>query len=122
MTLTYFELGDIRVAQEHQGDPDGGVVLGIGDLVRSLSVADAMELAQALLDQMQPALPDQVICAPPKGCGAAVIWLKTTAGRPTPVDPRKVVVCSADGSYHTGYESHFASCPNRGNFRKGKKG
>lgn len=122
MTAGYFELGDIRVAQERQGDPDGGVVIGIGDVVRDLSVADALELSRALLDQMLPALPDQVICAPPKGCGAAVIWLKTTAGRPTPVDPRQLVVISADGAYHTGYESHFASCPNRGNFRKTKKG
>lgn len=41
-----------------------------------------------------------------RGCGAAVAWIRTKAGRSMPVD--------ADGT------SHFATCPQAAQFRRGR--
>lgn len=78
------------------------------------------------------------VCA---GCGRQIMWLKTRAGKNMPVNPQmhyyradpsggeKIVTqygdvvtgftgvepSQADG---VGYISHFATCPNAGNFRR----
>ena len=42
-----------------------------------------------------------------RGCGAAIVWVKTAKGKNMPVD--------ADG------QSHFATCPKAQDFRREKK-
>lgn len=42
-----------------------------------------------------------------RSCGASIQWIKTTKGKNMPVN--------ADGT------SHFATCPQAGNWRRGKK-
>lgn len=109
---------DIRLAPEFADRSTECVVLGVGDQVRTLEFQDALELAIAILDQLTGSLPEQALCS---GCQQAIIWLTTKNGRPSPVDPRQLRVISADGAYHTGYESHFASCPKAARFRKKKE-
>ena len=62
---------------------------------------------------------DQGTC---KGCGAAIIWIKTPAGKATPVDrfPQKLwtYVEPYGWSLRDCYVSHFATCPNASKFRK----
>lgn len=76
-----------------------------------------------------------------RGCGAAIIWIRTPGGKSIPCDPEQVLYRSkkeggikivtpngevlsaklesipneADG---IGYVSHFATCPEAGRFRK----
>lgn len=65
------------------------------------------------------------------GCGAAIVWVVTRAGKRMPVDakPEKRVVL--DDVHATGeppqaqvvdtYVSHFATCPKAQRFRKPKE-
>jgi hypothetical protein len=91
------------------------------------------------------ARPDPGRC---RGCGAPIGWIKLAdTGRPTPVNlarvtiikddqaPDAVVVCedglvrrgrrippdqvAETGTFFFGYTSHFATCPNAQDFRKG---
>lgn len=66
------------------------------------------------------------------GCGAEIYWIKTTEGKAMPVDTpkRRIMIPSSwnqgpDGKITdatwisvSGYQSHFASCPKAGEFRK----
>lgn len=80
-----------------------------------------------------------------KGCGRQVIWIKTKAGKNMPVDTtlhcyRKdpngkekivtehgdvvtgnIVYASHEEADGMGYISHFATCPQAGNFKKGRR-
>jgi len=85
------------------------------------------------------------ICKGPHGCGATIEWVTTSRGRKMPVDvepinvvldpggPLKVVIQDGNGIarvsgailVHKGEgivarQSHFASCPNAGEFRRGR--
>ena len=51
-------------------------------------------------------------------CGAAIKWIKTSKGRPMPVDPKPITVVTNEGHTVTGRQSHFASCPNADKHRK----
>ena len=74
-----------------------------------------------------------------KSCGAEIIWIKTKNGKAMPCNPQKIsyrntwpagdlTLITPDGkiakgtldfdSDSYGYESHFATCPAAGNFRK----
>ena len=77
-----------------------------------------------------------------KGCGAAIIWLKTKSGKPIPCNPKPVyvedsggdkIIVTTDGRVSNGrqeyvksdnpaiirgYVSHFATCPMAGALRK----
>lgn len=79
-----------------------------------------------------------------RGCGAKIMWVKTTAGKSMPCNPRpvpywerprapgkvilpnsgKVVSCDFDGPRDEltgfGYISHFSTCPQAKGFRKNK--
>ena len=78
-----------------------------------------------------------------KGCGGAIMWIKTLAGRNMPCDLTPVpywansngkgrvvtpsgyvIACDFDGEPVTetgmGYVSHFATCKMAGQFRKGR--
>ena len=56
-----------------------------------------------------------------KGCGAEIIW-RRLSGRWHPCDPKKftIVIDEDGGRLVSGYESHFATCPKAGEFRKQK--
>lgn len=112
-----YQHDDIRLAPEFTDRSTETLVLGVGDEVRVLPFQDALELAIAILDQLTGALPEEALCS---SCKNPIMWLTTKNGRPSPVDPRQLRVISADGAYHTGYESHFASCPQAEKFRKKK--
>lgn len=76
-----------------------------------------------------------------RGCGAPIVFVKTSAGKQMPCNPGRVpfwskptgsgrvltisgevVRCELDGPRSTvsgfGYVSHFSTCPNAGSFRK----
>ena len=76
-----------------------------------------------------------------RGCGAPIIWIRTSGGKSMPCDPEvktywqsptglhkivtpngEVVSASLEGDPQTatgiGYTSHFATCPQAGKFRK----
>ena len=78
-----------------------------------------------------------------RACGAGIWWLKTTAGKRMPMSDQPVAFVPGDGKkvfytedgvqhhgrrwtqgedvYHDmGYESHFATCPEAGAFRRKK--
>ena len=74
-----------------------------------------------------------------KGCGAEIIWKKTSAGKSIPCDmppvnftpgggPETFVTEAGKvergkrdkGGEKRGYVSHFATCPCAGKFRRGK--
>ena len=60
-----------------------------------------------------------------RGCGADIIWIETHEGKKMPVDAKPKAGFTKDfvGNWkHTLlHESHFATCPQAGKFRKGKK-
>jgi hypothetical protein len=66
------------------------------------------------------------------GCGAAIVWVVTEAGKRMPVDakPEKRVVLDDVHPVGEGprarvvdtYVSHFVTCPERDRFRRPKEG
>jgi hypothetical protein len=67
-------------------------------------------------------------------CGAPIIWVRTPAGRPTPVNADSGVELQRDGKVHvvatrtgyhavkvTAYTSHFATCPQAARWRQQPK-
>jgi hypothetical protein len=79
-----------------------------------------------------------------RGCGAAIIWIRTPGGKSIPCDPEQVLYRSKKGGSikivtpngevisaelesnsndadGIGYVSHFATCPEAGRFRKRKE-
>lgn len=51
-----------------------------------------------------------------RSCGAEIVWLKTDAGKPMPVDADEVAIAYArDGVTYSpkdpDIETHFATCP-----------
>lgn len=80
-----------------------------------------------------------------RGCGAPIVWVKTTAGKSMPCDvepvlykertgaPEKIVTPNGevlncdldvepDEATGVGYISHFVTCPQAERFRKRKNG
>lgn len=78
---------------------------------------------------------------PCRGCGAPIVWINTPAGKSMPCDPEQVVYWQTPGGSQKivtpngevlsaelegaqekatgiGYISHFATCPQAGQFRK----
>jgi hypothetical protein len=78
-----------------------------------------------------------------RGCGAAIIWIRTPGGKSIPCDPEQILyrkqsgggikivtpngeVLSAELESNSneadgiGYVSHFATCPEGGRFRRGR--
>lgn len=78
-----------------------------------------------------------------RGCGAEIIWVKTSAGKSMPCNPSmvpfwerpgasgkvvlqngKVISCDFEGPRNEltgfGYTSHFSTCPQARGFRKKK--
>lgn len=68
--------------------------------------------------------------APCRSCGQTVLWVNTSNGRRMPLDaqpsPKGNLVIVGDVAYKAGptdinkplYLSHFATCPQAGNWRK----
>lgn len=54
-----------------------------------------------------------------KGCGAEVQWIKTPSGKAMPLNIQKQTVVTLEGQVVSGFTSHFATCPNANNFRRG---
>ena len=58
-----------------------------------------------------------------KSCGAEILWVRTTAGKPMPVDlaVTNVMVRTEKGDYEMliGHQSHFATGPDADKWRKG---
>ncbi len=54
-----------------------------------------------------------------RSCHAKIIWFKTDAGKNMPVDADTVEAADDDLDL-TRHVSHFATCPNANNHRKGK--
>jgi hypothetical protein len=65
-------------------------------------------------------------------CGKPIAWVVTKAGKPMPCDPEPLKVLVATGrtvdvghgpqpeyEVRAGYQSHFSSCPNAAEHRKG---
>lgn len=52
-----------------------------------------------------------------KGCGAAIVWLRTRLGKTIPVNAGNVLDTDAifDHARHT---AHFATCPQANTFRR----
>jgi len=64
-----------------------------------------------------------------RGCGAAILWIRTPQGKRTPIDAavKKIWIAVLDGDppawtwiLRDGHESHFATCPQAAEFRKGR--
>ena len=55
-----------------------------------------------------------------KGCGAEIVWIKTTAGKAMPCDLNKMTIVTESGETVTGYIPHWATCPAAKSFKKGK--
>lgn len=55
-----------------------------------------------------------------RSCGARIVWIETAAGKKMPLDEKKATVVLDDGTVVTGRVSHFATCPQAGEWRKGK--
>lgn len=54
------------------------------------------------------------------GCRAAIVWLKTEAGKNMPCQAKKISVVTEEGKVVQGYEPHWGYCPEREKFRGGK--
>jgi hypothetical protein len=53
-----------------------------------------------------------------KSCGAAVVWRRTEAGKPIPLNPRILSVVTDEGKVVRGREAHHATCPQAADYRK----
>jgi hypothetical protein len=62
----------------------------------------------------------EMIKAACSGCGQAIYWIKTEAGKNMPVDTSRCVVVTPEGKTVSGHISHFATCPKAAGFRRGK--
>lgn len=78
-----------------------------------------------------------------RGCGAEIDWIRTRAGKNMPVDPEPVFVIVGEGDGHfvtdegdvisgrevpanngtaeVAFVPHWATCPEAGRFRQGRK-
>lgn len=62
---------------------------------------------------------DQGTC---RGCGAGVLWTVTAGGKKMPLDPKPVSGIDVEsGEVRRVRVSHFATCPNAGDFRRPKQ-
>lgn len=62
-----------------------------------------------------------------KSCGADIVWKKTQAGKPVPLNPPEKRFIDQDGGrvyvmLVDTYVSHFATCPNAAQHRKKANG
>lgn len=56
-----------------------------------------------------------------RSCSAAIVWAKSAAGRPMPLDAtpeKRVVVENGVGRIVDAYVSHFSTCPHSARHRK----
>lgn len=51
-------------------------------------------------------------------CGAPIHFIRTVDGKNMPCETKCVTITTTGGYVHTGYASHWASCPNAQNFKK----
>ena len=51
-------------------------------------------------------------------CDAPLKWIKTTAGKAMPVNPKPINGVTEDGRVERIYQSHFATCAYAEHFRK----
>jgi len=58
---------------------------------------------------------------PCKACLDLIHFVETRAGRLMPCNPRKITVITVLGDVVSGWEAHFATCPQADKFRKGGK-
>ncbi len=69
------------------------------------------EILSAMADYLHPIMgsgKDSVAC---RSCGASIMFIRTPAGKNTPVDATPIIGYDADGSVLTIHLSHFATCP-----------
>lgn len=53
-----------------------------------------------------------------KGCGSAIIWIKTKNGKSMPVDLKEISIMTIDGRMEAGFIPHWATCPKAKEFKK----
>jgi hypothetical protein len=54
-------------------------------------------------------------------CGAPLHFIRSaTTGKMVPCEVRRRTVMTSEGDLVSGYESHFAACPDAKKFRKGR--
>lgn len=56
-------------------------------------------------------------------CGAPIIWAESKAGKPTPLDAKpesRFIFIEGVAQQIMTYTSHFATCPNADQHRRGK--
>lgn len=61
-----------------------------------------------------------------KSCGASILWVQMPSKKMMPVDAqaKMMVIVSADkqrGQVRAAHTSHFATCPEASNFRRGRE-
>lgn len=57
-----------------------------------------------------------------RSCGAPLKWIKSANGKWMPCDAKSTSVVMATGQVVIGHQSHFATCPDAGKWRKPKEG
>lgn len=58
---------------------------------------------------------------PCKACKQNIHFVETVKGRLMPCNPKKLTVITLMGDVVTGWEAHFATCPQADKFRRGGK-
>lgn len=53
-----------------------------------------------------------------RGCGDPILWYTTTAGKKMPVNADATVIEREGASYVRSDETHWATCPEAGKFRR----
>lgn len=53
-----------------------------------------------------------------KGCGAPILWVRTSSGKFMPCEVGVLVIVDDAGHVHRGHESHYAHCPKAKDFRR----
>lgn len=46
-----------------------------------------------------------------KYCKEEIQWIRTRSGKMMPCQKRRMVLIGLDGNTYTGYETHYAHCP-----------
>ena len=62
----------------------------------------------------------RVTLTPCKACGQSIHFVETRTGRLMPCNEKKLTVITVLGDLVSGWEAHFATCPQADKFRKGQ--
>ena len=100
-----------------------GVRLGTLEKRYEVPASEILTLMREIAKEYEPLNAEKLAKMANSGrcdsCGMRIVWGRQN-GKPHSLDPRVLVIVTDAGKVERGRESHFVSCPNASEHRKGK--